>query len=118
MQLGAVVGSECGGDTALRIAGVALARRRLGQDQHASKRRQRDRRAQAGDAAADDEEVSLCVHDADEWSGVILASVLRQPAAVHHRMTPVRIAVETPSRNYTITIGENVLADLPRLLDE
>jgi len=33
-------------------------------------------------------------------------------------MTPVRIAVDTPSRKYTITIGENVLADLPRLLDE
>jgi 3-dehydroquinate synthase len=33
-------------------------------------------------------------------------------------MTPVRITVDTPSRKYTITIGENIIDDLPRLLDE
>ena len=33
-------------------------------------------------------------------------------------MTPVRINVDTPSRKYTITIGENIIDDLPRLLDE
>ena len=33
-------------------------------------------------------------------------------------MTPVRITVNTPSRKYTITIGEGILDELSRLLDE
>jgi len=33
-------------------------------------------------------------------------------------MEPVRLAVETPSRRYTITLGEGVLSHLPRVLDE
>ena len=39
----------------------------------APERRECDRRAQAGDAAADDEEISLRVHDADTVPIVILA---------------------------------------------
>ena len=33
-------------------------------------------------------------------------------------MEPVRLDVETPSRRYVITLGDGVLARLPRLLDE
>jgi len=33
-------------------------------------------------------------------------------------MEPIRIDVPTPSRRYTITLGDGVLAQLPRILDE
>jgi 3-dehydroquinate synthase len=33
-------------------------------------------------------------------------------------MEPIRLDVPTPSRRYTITLGDGVLAQLPRLLDE
>ena len=57
MQLGAVVGANRRGDAALRVAGVAFGRVRLGEDQHAADRRERNRGAQPRDAAADDDEV-------------------------------------------------------------
>ena len=57
MQRRAVVGPDGRGDAALRVAGVALRRVGLGEDEHAPDRRERDRGAQAGDAAADDDEV-------------------------------------------------------------
>ena len=57
VQRRAVVVADGRGDAALRVAGVALGRIGLGQDEHAAGRRERDRRAQAGDAAADDDEV-------------------------------------------------------------
>ena len=65
VQLGAVVGAHRRGDAALRVARVALARRRLGEDEDTAERGERDGRAQAGDAAADDEKIGLRVHDAD-----------------------------------------------------
>src|SRR5687768_11662245 len=37
---------------------------------------------------------------------------------IHLRMDPLRVGVETPSRRYTITIGDRALERLPRLLDE
>jgi 3-dehydroquinate synthase len=33
-------------------------------------------------------------------------------------MEPIRLDVETPSRRYTVTLGDGILARLPRLLDE
>ena len=57
MQRGAVVGADRRGDAALRVAGVAFGRVRLGQDQHPADRRERDRGAQARDTAADDDEI-------------------------------------------------------------
>ena len=57
VQLGIVVVADRGGDAALRVAGVALGRRRLGQEQHLAGLRQLQRRPERGDPAADDEEI-------------------------------------------------------------
>ena len=62
VQLGAVVGADRRGDAALRVAGVALGRRRPSSE---SSTRPAGASAIAarrpGDAAADDEEVEVCV---------------------------------------------------------
>ncbi len=57
VQLGIVVVADRGGDAALRVAGVALGRRRLGQQQHLAGLRQLQRRPERGNPAADDEEI-------------------------------------------------------------
>ena len=57
VQLPGVVVADRGGDAALRVAGVALGRRRLGQHQDLARLGERDRGAQPGDAAADDEKI-------------------------------------------------------------
>ena len=57
MQRRAVVGAHGRGDPALRVAGIALGGIGFGQDEHAAGRRERDRRAQPRDPAADDDEV-------------------------------------------------------------
>jgi len=56
VQRGRIVRPDGRGDAALRVAGVALEALALGQDGHASVGRERNRRAKAGDAAADDDE--------------------------------------------------------------
>ena len=70
-------------DAALRVAGVALGRFGLGEDQDAAGRRQTDRRAQPGDTAADDEKIWR-VH-----AGVILPSASdgSRPHRRHHALT-------------------------------
>src|SRR5258705_13387025 len=60
MELGVVVGSHGRGNAALRITGVALGGIRLGEDDHAAGRRERERRSQPRDPTADDQEV--CIH--------------------------------------------------------
>ncbi len=57
VQLRSVVVADRRGDAALRVAGVALGRRGLGEQQHVARRRQFQRGAKGGDAAADDEVV-------------------------------------------------------------
>ena len=59
MKVGAVVGADGRRNAALRVAGVALVGIRLGEDDDATGRRERARGAQAGDAAANDEEVAV-----------------------------------------------------------
>ena len=59
VQRRAVVVAHRRGDAALRVAGVAFGGFRLGEDEHAARRREPDRGAQAGDAAADDHEVHM-----------------------------------------------------------
>jgi hypothetical protein len=60
-----VVGADRRGDAALRVAGAAGAGIGFRQDEHAAVRRELDGRAQAGNAAADDEIVGgdACGHD-------------------------------------------------------
>src|SRR5688572_5630696 len=64
MQSRRVVRANGCGNTALRVSGVALPRIRLGQDDDASRVGERDRRTQAGDAAADYEKVAADGHGA------------------------------------------------------
>ena len=64
VQLRRVVGADRRGDAALRVAGVALARIGLGEDDDAAGVGQRDRGAQTGDAAADHEEIAADAHGA------------------------------------------------------
>ena len=52
-----IVGADGGRDAALRVAGVALGGRRLGEDQNPAEGREGDRGAQARDAAAHNEKV-------------------------------------------------------------
>ena len=58
-----VVGAHRGRHAALRVAGVALAGIGLGQHEHVAHVAERDRRAQPGHAAADDEEISAQTHE-------------------------------------------------------
>jgi hypothetical protein len=83
MQRRRVIVADGGRDAALRVAGVALGRCCLGEDENAARRRQTDCCPQAGDAAADDEEIYR------KHANVILPP---------HPMDPVRIDVSTPSR--------------------
>ena len=62
VQIRRVVIAHRRGDAALRVAGVALARIGLGQQDDAADIGQRDRRAQTGDPAADHEEVGDDAH--------------------------------------------------------
>ena len=62
VQLGRIVGADRCGDAALGVAGIALARIGLGEDDDVAGFRQRERGAQPGDAAADDQEVAAHVH--------------------------------------------------------
>ena len=57
VQLERVVGAGDARDAALRVGGVRLGRRALGDDRHAPEARRLHREAQPGDAAADDDEV-------------------------------------------------------------
>ena len=59
VQRGAVVVAEGGSDAALRVAGIAVEGLGLREDEHASGIRERNRGTQAGDAASDNEEVSV-----------------------------------------------------------
>ena len=88
----AVVVADRRGDAALRVAGVAFGRFGLGEDEHAARRRQPDRRAQAGDAAADD----------DESPDLRRAHAGCYPTIriLMDSADPVRIDVPTPSRAY------------------
>ena len=64
-----VVGADRGRDPALGVAGVALVGAvGLGQHEHPTARRQRHRRPQAGDAAADHQEVRRLAHESSEVS--------------------------------------------------
>src|SRR5438876_5961283 len=132
MQHGTVVGAECRSDPALRVAGVALGGIRFGEDQHATGGRQCDRRAQASNSAADDYEVGRVVGHIS-WGpaptrisdGVRRgsrspqrAASLSYPIPRTHKMEPVRIDVATPSRAYTVTLGDGILERARRLLDD
>ncbi len=104
MERGAVVVAERDGDAALRVAGIALGRFGLGQNQDAADGRERNRRPQPGDAAADDDEIRGEMHAVLSYHPVF--------------MPPVRIDVPTPSRAYAITIEDGALDSVGRLLDE
>jgi hypothetical protein len=58
MQLGIVVGADGSGQPALGIAGIALAQRRLGDQDDAQALGQVERDGQSGDAAADDGDIA------------------------------------------------------------
>ena len=102
MQVGRVIVTDRSRDPALRVAGVALRRRRLGEDENTAGLGQPDRRAQTSDAAADDQKIGRVHADA------ILPS----------RMDPVRIDVATPSRAYAVTIADGALDRIGPLLDD
>src|SRR5207247_10506917 len=65
VELPAVVGTHRRSDAALRVAGVAFGGIRLGEDEHAARRRERERSPQPRDATADNQEV--CGHDVIHW---------------------------------------------------
>src|SRR5262249_49366417 len=93
-----------------RVAGVALSRIRLRQDEHAAGSRERDRRAQTGDAATDDHEVE---RDVRLHRDAILSNAPRMTA-----VTTPAIDVPTPSRIYKVTIADGALDTIGRVLDE
>src|SRR5256714_11097604 len=66
MQLDRVVVAQDDGDAALRVLGVRLGDLIFGEHRHAPEASERDRGAQPGDAAADDNKISLFAH----WSFV------------------------------------------------
>ena len=104
MQRRRVVVADGRRDAALRVAGVALGRFGLGQDEHAARGRQTDRRSQSRDAAADDEEI-YGIHA----NGILpSASDGPRPASTSPRL-------HAP---YTVTIGDGVLDRLGATLDD
>ncbi|HZW73355.1 MAG TPA: hypothetical protein VFF43_07395, partial [Caldimonas sp.] len=108
VQLGTIVIAERDGDASLRVARVAFGGLGLRQNQYAAHRRQRDRGAQAGDAAADDHEIGRQVH------GVLSYHSL----SAHPFMPPIRIDVPTPSRSYSVFLEDGLLDRVATLLDE
>jgi hypothetical protein len=62
VQLRRIIGPNRRGDAALRVAGVAFFEFCLGENQNVTGAAQLRRRAQRGDAAADDEKVCVKVH--------------------------------------------------------
>ena len=97
VQLGRVAGADRRGDAALGVAGVALARLGLGEDEDVAGAGELGGRAQRRDAAADDEEVRAKVHAVPD--AVILPSppTMSSPPA-RRRRDPVRLDVRTSSR--------------------
>jgi hypothetical protein len=62
VQFRGIIGPDGGSDATLGVSGVALARVRLRQDDHGAGRCKRDGGAEAGDAAADDQEIATHRH--------------------------------------------------------
>src|SRR5262249_57978683 len=77
VERGTVVVTQRSGDTALRVAGVALGRFRLRQHDDAAGAGERNRRAQSSDAAADDHEVERA---ARMHRGAILSNAFSWPS--------------------------------------
>jgi 3-dehydroquinate synthase len=107
-----VVVSNRGGNAALRVSGVALGRIGLGENEHASGGSEANRGAQPRNSAADDDEVVsqtevLSYHPHPTRSGLSMETL---------RLT--RIDVPTPSRAYTVTIGDSAIDAIGRLLDD
>src|SRR5262249_15813113 len=110
VQRRAVIVANRRRDPALRVAGVALSRIRLRQDEHAAGSRHRDRRAPTGAAATEDEEGE---GDGRGHGDGILSNAPRMTA-----VTTPAIDVPTPSRIYKVTIADGALDTIGRVLDE
>src|SRR6185436_10865579 len=115
VKTGGVVGTDGGSNATLCVARVAFGRDRLGEHQHPAERGERDGRAEARDAAADNQEVK---GGHARWDARLCYPSIHVRARISTLMTPTRIDVPTPSRSYTITIGHGILDRLGRLLDE
>ena len=116
-------GPDRRGDAALRVAGVAFAGLRLGEDQHLAGRTELRDRAQARDATSDDEVVCAEVHGVSD--PVILDRAVTgarpQPTltcqTAMYAVYAVTVEVRTASARYPIEIGAGAAAALPALLD-
>ena len=110
MQVDAVVGPQRGGNAALRVSGVALGAVGLGDQHDRAVRHQVNGRPQAGDAAADHDEIRAKTHRVLSYHPLsALTVVLPLPSE--------QILVQVPPRPYTVEIGAGHLARLRALLD-
>ncbi len=110
VQVDAVVGAQRRGNAALRVAGVALGAVGLGDQHDRAVRHQVNGRPQAGDAAADHDEIRAKTHRVLSYHPLsALTVVLPLPSE--------QILVQVPPRPYAVEIGAGHLARLASLLD-
>src|SRR6185436_11734129 len=101
VERGTVVAAERDGNAALGVAGVAFGGFALRENQDAADGREGNRRAQPGDAAADDHEIGRQIHEVLSYHPVL-----------------IRIDVPTPSRSYAVHLEDGILDRVGALLDE
>ena len=110
VQVDAVVGPQRRGNAALRVSGVALGAVGLGDQQDRAVRHQVNGRTQAGDAAADHDEIRAKTHRVLSYHPLsALTVVLPLPSE--------QILVQVPPRPYAVEIGAGHLGQLASLLD-
>ena len=137
VKLGRVVRADRCGDSALRVAGITLARIGLREHDDVAGFRQRERGAKPGDAAADDQKVAAHAHGllSYQLTGFRLSTLgsrqhafgvpesafpvfeSRKPRAQSRLIDPIRIDVTTGNRTSPVWIGEGLSQELPSLLD-
>ena len=102
MQIGMVVVADGGRNAALRVTGIALVGIRLGEDDDVAGGGEVRGGAQAGDAAADHEEIRAPLH---------------RVLSYHPPMKPTRIGVTAAAGAYSVIIGGGTIESLPAELD-
>jgi 3-dehydroquinate synthase len=114
MQLRRVAGADSGRNASLRVTGIAFFGSGFGQDEHVAVSGDFRRRAQRGDATADDEKVRAKLQAAAD--AVILPSQ-KTMRSRPPQTEAIRLAVRTSTGSYTIEIAAGSSGRLRAILD-